>query len=149
MWAVTLLDGINDGRGRCLRALRSTGRWAFHAATGVRPRLSLLDYNPIRPAVIRSPRLAAHAGHFSRRAGRRARPGLAPGGTPAGADAFAAALAGSSPNSAIGAQRHARPQRRDGLTLQSRVRIEPKRFREAYPRPALYNAASHAPPVHD
>jgi 23S rRNA (adenine2503-C2)-methyltransferase len=45
MWAVTLLDGVNDGVGD---AAALAGRaHAFHVATGVRPRISLLDYNAI------------------------------------------------------------------------------------------------------
>lgn len=45
MWAVTLLAGVNDSAddARALAA-RSDG---FFAATGVRPRLSLIPYNPI------------------------------------------------------------------------------------------------------
>lgn len=45
MWAVTLLDGINDGDADA-RALAERAL-AFAAATGRRPRISLLDYNPI------------------------------------------------------------------------------------------------------
>jgi len=45
MWAVTLLAGINDGDADA-RALADRAL-AFHAATGVRPRISLLDYNAI------------------------------------------------------------------------------------------------------
>ena len=48
MWAVTLLDGVNDGDADA-RALADRAL-AFHAATGVRPRISLLDYNPIGAA---------------------------------------------------------------------------------------------------
>ena len=47
MWAVTLLAGVNDGDGDA-RALADRAL-AFHAATGVRPRISLLDYNAIGP----------------------------------------------------------------------------------------------------
>jgi 23S rRNA (adenine2503-C2)-methyltransferase len=59
MWAVTLLDGINDGdadaRALAARAL------AFHAQTGVRPRISLIDYNAIGAGdrFERSPRMPA------------------------------------------------------------------------------------------
>ncbi|HEY0193740.1 MAG TPA: hypothetical protein VGC42_21635, partial [Kofleriaceae bacterium] len=59
MWAVTLLDGVNDSAADAeALALRAT---AFHAATGVRPRLSLLDYNAIGPGdrFERSPRMPA------------------------------------------------------------------------------------------
>jgi len=45
MWAVTLLDGVNDGDADA-RALADRAL-AFHAQTGIRPRISLLDYNPI------------------------------------------------------------------------------------------------------
>jgi len=45
MWAVTLLAGVNDSDADA-RALADRTA-AFHAATGVRPRLSLLDYNAI------------------------------------------------------------------------------------------------------
>jgi 23S rRNA (adenine2503-C2)-methyltransferase len=59
MWAVTLLDGVNDGDGDA-RALADRAL-AFQAATGVRPRLSLLDYNPIGDGdcFVRSPRMPA------------------------------------------------------------------------------------------
>jgi len=59
MWAVTLLDGINDGEADA-RALAGRAL-AFHAATGVRPRISLLDYNPIGGGdpFTRSPRMPA------------------------------------------------------------------------------------------
>ncbi|HEX2691747.1 MAG TPA: hypothetical protein VHN14_34290 [Kofleriaceae bacterium] len=59
MWAVTLLDGINDSDGDA-QALAHRAI-AFHAATGVRPRLSLLDYNAIGGGdpFRRSPRMAA------------------------------------------------------------------------------------------
>src|SRR5215470_18858519 len=65
MWAVTLLDGVNDGdadadalAGRAL---------AFHAATGIRPRISVLDYNPIGDGdrFVRSPRMAAFRARLS------------------------------------------------------------------------------------
>ena len=59
MWAVTLLDGVNDSAADAeALAARAT---AFHAATGARPRLSLLDYNPIGPGdrFVRSPRMPA------------------------------------------------------------------------------------------
>jgi 23S rRNA (adenine2503-C2)-methyltransferase len=59
MWAVTLLDGINDGEAdACALADRVL---AFHAVTGVRPRISLLDYNPIGGSdpFVRSPRMPA------------------------------------------------------------------------------------------
>lgn len=45
MWAVTLLDGINDSLADA-QALAERAL-AFHTATGVRPRISLLDYNSI------------------------------------------------------------------------------------------------------
>jgi 23S rRNA (adenine2503-C2)-methyltransferase len=59
MWAVTLLAGINDGDADA-RALADRAL-AFHAATGVRPRISLVDYNPIGDAdrFTRSPRMPA------------------------------------------------------------------------------------------
>ena len=59
MWAVTLLAGVNDGDADA-EALAARAV-AFHAATGVRPRLSLLDYNPIGDGdrFVRSPRMAA------------------------------------------------------------------------------------------
>jgi 23S rRNA (adenine2503-C2)-methyltransferase len=59
MWAVTLLDGVNDGDADA-RALADRAL-AFHAATGIRPRISLLDYNPIGPGdrFVRSPRMPA------------------------------------------------------------------------------------------
>jgi 23S rRNA (adenine2503-C2)-methyltransferase len=65
MWAVTLLDGVNDGEADA-RALADRAR-AFAEATGRRPRLSILTYNaignaggddPFRP----SPREAAFRG---------------------------------------------------------------------------------------
>lgn len=43
MWAITLLDGINDSEDDA-RALIDRVR-AFHDATGVRPRISLIAYN--------------------------------------------------------------------------------------------------------
>ncbi len=59
MWAVTLLAGINDGDADA-RALADRAH-AFHAVTGVRPRISLLDYNAIGDGdrFARSPRMAA------------------------------------------------------------------------------------------
>lgn len=59
MWAVTLLDGINDSDADA-RALADRAL-AFHAATGVRPRISLLDYNAIGAGdrFGRSPRMPA------------------------------------------------------------------------------------------
>jgi len=45
MWAVTLLAGINDSDADARALAERTN--AFHAATGIRPRLSLLDYNAI------------------------------------------------------------------------------------------------------
>jgi 23S rRNA (adenine2503-C2)-methyltransferase len=59
MWAVTLLDGVNDGAGDA-DALAARAQ-AFHAATGVRPRISLLDYNAIGDGdpFRRSPRMPA------------------------------------------------------------------------------------------
>jgi 23S rRNA (adenine2503-C2)-methyltransferase len=59
MWAVTLLAGINDGDADA-RALADRAL-AFHVATGVRPRISLLDYNTIGDGdpFARSPRMPA------------------------------------------------------------------------------------------
>jgi len=59
MWAVTLLAGINDGDGDA-RALADRAI-TFHAQTGVRPRISLLDYNAIGDGdrFQRSPRMPA------------------------------------------------------------------------------------------
>jgi 23S rRNA (adenine2503-C2)-methyltransferase len=58
MWAVTLLDGVNDSDADA-RALAARAI-AFHAQTGVRPRISLLDYNPIDgEPFVRSPRMPA------------------------------------------------------------------------------------------
>jgi 23S rRNA (adenine2503-C2)-methyltransferase len=59
MWAITLLDGVNDG-GADAHALVDRVR-AFEARTGVRPRLSILAYNAIGPGdpFRRSPREAA------------------------------------------------------------------------------------------
>jgi 23S rRNA (adenine2503-C2)-methyltransferase len=59
MWAVTLLAGINDGDDDA-QALAERAR-AFQAATGARPRISLLDYNAIGAGdrFERSPRMAA------------------------------------------------------------------------------------------
>jgi 23S rRNA (adenine2503-C2)-methyltransferase len=56
---VTLLDGVNDGDADA-RALADRAL-AFHAATGVRPRISLLDYNAIGEGdrFARSPRMPA------------------------------------------------------------------------------------------
>jgi len=65
MWAVTLLAGVNDGDGDAdALAARAV---AFHAATGVRPRLSLLDYNAIGEGdrFVRSPRMAAFRARLS------------------------------------------------------------------------------------
>jgi 23S rRNA (adenine2503-C2)-methyltransferase len=58
MWAVTLLDGVNDGDADA-RALAGRAI-AFHAATGVRPRISVIDYNAIGEGdrFARSPRMA-------------------------------------------------------------------------------------------
>lgn len=59
MWAVTLLDRVNDGDADAeALAGRALG---FHARTGVRPRISLLDYNAIGQGdpFRRSPRMAA------------------------------------------------------------------------------------------
>jgi 23S rRNA (adenine2503-C2)-methyltransferase len=59
MWAVTLLAGINDGDDDAgALAARAHG---FFAATGVRPRISLLDYNAIGDGdrFARSPRMPA------------------------------------------------------------------------------------------
>jgi 23S rRNA (adenine2503-C2)-methyltransferase len=59
MWAVTLLDEVNDSAGDA-QALADRAR-AFHAATGARPRISLLDYNAIGDGdpFRRSPRMPA------------------------------------------------------------------------------------------
>jgi 23S rRNA (adenine2503-C2)-methyltransferase len=59
MWAVTLLDGVNDSAADA-QALAVRAH-AFHAATGVRPRISLLDYNAIGQGdrFLRSPRMPA------------------------------------------------------------------------------------------
>lgn len=59
MWAVTLLDGVNDSDDDA-RALVDRVA-AFVAATGVRPRISILAYNPIGgdDPFRRSPREAA------------------------------------------------------------------------------------------
>lgn len=59
MWAVTLLAGVNDSDDDA-RALAARSI-AFAEATGRRPRISLLDYNPIGEGdpFTRSPRLAA------------------------------------------------------------------------------------------
>jgi 23S rRNA (adenine2503-C2)-methyltransferase len=60
MWAVTLLDGINDSDDDA-RALAERAH-AFAAATGKRPRISVLDYNTIGDGdpFARSPRLGAY-----------------------------------------------------------------------------------------
>jgi 23S rRNA (adenine2503-C2)-methyltransferase len=47
MWAVTLLAGVNDGPDDAAALAERAA--AFTAATGVRPRLSVLAYNPIGP----------------------------------------------------------------------------------------------------
>ena len=58
MWAVTLLAGINDSD-RHAHALADRAH-AFAARTGRRPRISILDYNPIDgDPFTRSPRMAA------------------------------------------------------------------------------------------
>jgi 23S rRNA (adenine2503-C2)-methyltransferase len=59
MWAVTLLAGVNDSDADA-RALAARAV-AFHAATGIRPRISLLDYNAIGAGDMfrRSPRMPA------------------------------------------------------------------------------------------
>ncbi|HET7501129.1 MAG TPA: radical SAM protein [Kofleriaceae bacterium] len=59
MWAVTLLAGINDADGDA-RALADRAL-AFQARTSVRPRISVLDYNPIGDGdrFARSPRMPA------------------------------------------------------------------------------------------
>jgi 23S rRNA (adenine2503-C2)-methyltransferase len=57
MWAVTLLDGVNDSEADA-RALVARAR-AFEAATRIRPRISIVAYNPIGDdAFRRSPREA-------------------------------------------------------------------------------------------
>jgi 23S rRNA (adenine2503-C2)-methyltransferase len=60
MWAVTLLDGVNDGEADA-QALAVRAR-AFEAATGKRPRLSILAYNTIGDGdpFARSPRESAY-----------------------------------------------------------------------------------------
>jgi 23S rRNA (adenine2503-C2)-methyltransferase len=65
MWAVTLLDGVNDGPADA--AALADRAHAFAAATGARPRISVLDYNPIgaRDPFARSPRLAAFRAQLS------------------------------------------------------------------------------------
>ncbi|MGE0868757.1 MAG: radical SAM protein [Kofleriaceae bacterium] len=59
MWAITLLDGVNDSDAdaQALVQLAVT----FTTATGRRPRISVLDYNPIgeRDRFRRSPRMPA------------------------------------------------------------------------------------------
>lgn len=59
MWAVTLLDGVNDSLADA-EALAARAI-AFHASTGIRPRISLLDYNAIGDGdrFARSPRMPA------------------------------------------------------------------------------------------
>lgn len=59
MWAVTLLEGVNDADADA-QALAERAR-TFTARTGRRPRISLLDYNPIGgdDPFRRSPRLGA------------------------------------------------------------------------------------------
>jgi len=59
MWAVTLLDGVNDGDEHAA-ALAERAR-AFRAAAGVTPRLSVIAYNPTGPGdpFVRSRREAA------------------------------------------------------------------------------------------
>ncbi|MGE0547284.1 MAG: radical SAM protein [Kofleriaceae bacterium] len=60
MWAVTLLDGVNDSEAdaQALAALALS----FTSTTGRRPRISVLDYNPIgeRDPFRRSPRMPAY-----------------------------------------------------------------------------------------
>jgi 23S rRNA (adenine2503-C2)-methyltransferase len=65
MWAVTLLDGVNDGDADA-DALADRAL-AFHAATALRPRISVLDYNPIGDGdrFVRSPRMAAFRARLS------------------------------------------------------------------------------------
>ncbi|MCX5743577.1 MAG: radical SAM protein [Proteobacteria bacterium] len=59
MWAVTLLEGVNDSDDDA-RAL-ATRAIAFHAATGKKPRISIVEYNAIGDGdpFRRSPRWAA------------------------------------------------------------------------------------------
>ena len=58
LWALTLLAGVNDAPDDA-RALAALAR-DFTAATGIAPRLSILDYNPVPGAPFRrSPALAA------------------------------------------------------------------------------------------
>jgi len=70
MWAVTLLDGVNDADADA-RALADLAA-AFATATGVRPRISVIPYNSIGGLAIgdpdpfrRSPREAAFRGVLS------------------------------------------------------------------------------------
>jgi 23S rRNA (adenine2503-C2)-methyltransferase len=61
MWAVTLLDGVNDGDADAAALVERAA--AFTAATGVRPRISIVAYNAIAEGGAdpfrRSPREAA------------------------------------------------------------------------------------------
>ncbi|HEU4729544.1 MAG TPA: radical SAM protein [Kofleriaceae bacterium] len=65
MWAVTLLAGVNDGDDDA-RALADRAL-AFQSVTSVRPRISVLDYNPIGDGdpFARSSRLPAFRGVLS------------------------------------------------------------------------------------
>jgi len=51
MWAVTLLDGVNDSD-EDARALAERARW-FEEQTGRRPRISIIAYNAIGPEMER------------------------------------------------------------------------------------------------
>lgn len=48
LWAITLLDGVNDGDDHA-RALAERAR-SFAERTGTRPRLTIVPYNPIGPS---------------------------------------------------------------------------------------------------
>ena len=64
LWAVTLLAGINDSRADA--DLLATFARDFAAATGIAPRLSILDYNQVPGARFRrSPALAAFRDQLS------------------------------------------------------------------------------------
>ena len=55
LWAVTLLDGINDAPADAIQ-LAALAR-SFAATTGLAPRVSVIDYNPVAGAPFR----ASHA----------------------------------------------------------------------------------------
>ncbi len=54
MWAVTLLDGRNDSADHA-RALADRAK-RFERAAGVRPRISVIPYNPIGDLIVAAPR---------------------------------------------------------------------------------------------